>query len=78
MDSKTKFLAYVVALGAAYAIGYSFYKYVVIKDFQIYEIEYEEEGEEEEVFDSADESETETETESEVETVEEREVSATE
>jgi hypothetical protein len=44
MDSKTKFLVSIVVLAAAYGIGMSFYKYIVMKDIDLY---YVEEGSEE-------------------------------
>jgi predicted membrane protein len=44
MDSKTKFLVSIVALGAAYAIGMSYYKYIVMKDIDLHYTE--EKGEE--------------------------------
>lgn len=44
MDGKTKFLVSIVALAAFYAIGMSYYKFVVMKDIDLY---YVEEGREE-------------------------------
>lgn len=44
MDSKTKFLVSIVVLAAAYGIGMSFYKFIVMKDIDLY---YVEEGSEE-------------------------------
>lgn len=64
MDSKTKFLVSIVVLAAIFGIGMSYYKYIVLKDIDLYYIE-EEGGEtdkeslEEEPFE-ADESEGET------------------
>lgn len=44
MDGKTKFLVSIVLLTALYGVGVAYYKYIVLKDIQLYYLE--EEGEE--------------------------------
>lgn len=47
MDGKTKFLVTIVVLAAMFGIGMSYYKYIILKDIDLYYVE--EEGDEEAV-----------------------------
>jgi hypothetical protein len=67
MDGKTKFLVSLVTLAAVYGIGMSYYKFVVLKDIDLYYVEEEGEENEEEVVE--EEVETIDETKSETEEV---------